>query len=232
MRGIDISNHKYSEGLHDLSEIMKSADFCICKATGGASFVDYSCDYYIQQLIKLGKPWGFYHFANDDYEGYSAEREADFFIENCRNYFGKGIPILDWETATVNASWVNRFVRRVHDKTGVWCWIYSWPRYFNDGGIEANCGRWIAYYPNVTSPGLDYTLPEVPNTDGTVCAWQYASDGRVEGFSGNLDINVFFGDAESWGKYARGDGGDTKPIDDPNIEVLENERYTVTISKK
>lgn len=231
LRGIDVSNHKYKEGLRDLAPLMKRAQFCICKATGGVSFVDSSCDYYVQQLRKLGKPWGFYHFANDDGRNSSAEEEARYFLDNCKNYFGEGIPILDWERDTVSVSWVNAFVRRVHDETGVWPWIYANPWCFNQGGVEKNCGRWIASYPNVTHPGLDYKLPGVPETDGTVCAWQYASDGRVDGFKGNLDLNAFYGDVEAWNAYARGERG-TSEDEGKEVDVLENERYTVTIKRK
>ena len=231
LRGIDISNHKRKEGLGDLKPLMKSAQFCICKATGGVSFVDSSCDYYVQQLRKMGKPWGFYHFANDDGRNSSAEKEAQYFVANCKNYFGEGIPILDWEREGVSASWANTFLRKVHELTGVWPWIYSWPWQINGANIEKNCGRWIAKYPNVKHPGLDYKLPEMPKTDGLVCAWQYASDGRVSGFNGNLDLNVFYGDAEAWTAYARGER-ETSEDKRKDVDVLENERYTITIERK
>lgn len=231
LRGIDVNNHKMREGLKDLKPLMKSAQFCICKATGGVSFVDSSCDYYVQQLREMGKPWGFYHFANDNGDRSTAEEEARFFVENCENYFGEGIPILDWEKDGVSTSWANAFLRKVHDLTDVWPWVYSWPWQINGAGIEENCGRWIANYPNVSHPGLDYKLPDMPETEGTVCAWQYASDGRVSGFSGNLDLNVFYGDVDAWNAYARGEL-ETSEDEGKEVDVLENERYTVTIQRK
>lgn len=231
LRGIDISNHKRREGLGDLKPLMKSAQFCICKATGGVSFVDSSCDYYVQQLRKIGKPWGFYHFAHDNGDRGTAEEEARFFVNNCANYFGEGIPILDWEQDGVTASWANEFLRTVHGLTGVWPWVYSWPWQINGSGIEENCGRWIANYPNVSHPGLDYKLPDMPETDGLVCAWQYASDGRVNGFSGDLDLNVFYGDEDAWKAYARGER-ETSEVEGKHVDVLENQRYTVTIERK
>ena len=33
--------------------------------------------------------------------------------------------------------------------------------------------------------------------------WQWTSSGRLDGYGGNLDCNVFYGDADSWRAYAR-----------------------------
>lgn len=216
--GIDISNHQ--EGI-DLPSLLPSLDFVICKATEGTTFVDPFCDTFVQQVKKAGKRWGFYHFGRkgDPYI------EADFFIKNCENYFNDGIPVLDWED-NQSVEWVNIFVKRVHDKTGIWPWIYANPWRFNQGGVEANCGRWIAQYPNVVSPALDYELPDIPDTDGLVCCWQYCSDGRLKGYNGNLDFDRFFGSEDAWDAYANA------KRDGNSILVIEDDKYKVTIEPK
>lgn len=224
LRGIDISNHQ--DGM-DLNAVLPNVDFVICKATEGTGFVDWCCDRWVQQCKTQGKPWGFYHFAGIN----GATEEAAYFINNTSNYFGEGIPVLDWE-GDQSVAWVNEFVGKVHEQTGIWPWIYGNPWRFNQGGVEPNCGRWIASYPDVLRPGLDYDPGEVPETDGLVCCWQYASDGQVPGFDGNLDINHFFGDEGAWRAYA----GVSLPStpDEPNriMEKLENERFRVTIEEK
>lgn len=222
LRGIDISNHQ--AGI-DLPALFPSVDFVICKATEGIGFVDKQCDSYVQKCIAAGKPFGYYHFAREN----SPFSEAQYFYENTMGYTRKGIPVLDWE-GEQDAVWVNRFVGRYHELTGVWPWIYANPWRFNQGGVEPNCGRWVAQYPNVVRPGLDYGLPEPPETEGLVCCWQYASDGRVPGYSGNLDVNRFFGDANAWNAYCG------KPVE--NVEntatesILENDRFMVVITEK
>ena len=90
MKGIDISN--WQSGIN-LSAIAKDIDFVIVKATEGIGFVDKSCDRFFQAAKDLGKPLGFYHFARTN----DARKEADFFYQNTKNYFGQAIPILDWE---------------------------------------------------------------------------------------------------------------------------------------
>lgn len=221
LRGIDISN--WQAGLK-ISNHLDQIGFCICKATEGVSFVDRYCDPWVQTLRAAGKPWGFYHFAGDG----SPLQEAVFFLENTRNYFGEGVPVLDWE-GSQDAEWVNAFVRHIHGETGVWPWIYANPWRFNHGGVEPNCMRWIASYPNVLHPPLDYDLPSIPETYGLVGAWQFCSDGQLEGYSGALDFNVFYGDEETWRRYASGDR-----ISDvePKTTVFENDEMRVEVSVK
>lgn len=223
LRGIDISN--WQAGL-DADSVFPNVDFVICKATEGVGFVDGYCDSWVQWCRAHGKPWGFYHFANSN----DPMKEAVHFIDNASNYFGEGVPVLDWEGGQ-SVDWVNEFVKIVHDQTGIWPWIYANPWRFNQGGVEQNCMRWIASYPDVLRPGLDYDPGEPPETDGLVGCWQYASDGQVPGYAGNLDVNRFFGSVGAWAAYAGvpSTGAENKPT---GQSVLENDRFRVTIQEK
>ena len=226
LRGIDISNW---QARLDADSVFPNVDFVICKATEGIAFVDGYCDSWVQWCRRNGKPWGFYHFANVN----SPAMEATHFINNTSNYFGEGVPVLDWE-GDQNVDWVNEFVKIVHDQTGIWPWIYANPWRFNQGGVEQNCMRWIASYPDVIRPGLDYDPGEVPETDGLVGCWQYASDGRVPGYAGNLDVNLFFGDEAAWAAYAGLVHNEPEPsVPETGQEsVLENDEFRVTIQEK
>lgn len=195
---IDISNHQGRAGLTDLSPLLPQVDAVIVKATQGTNFVDGYCDRYIQQLIAVGKPWGFYHFAGNG----SPAQEAHWFYKNCSNYFGHGIPILDWE-GEQSVDWVNQFVNQIYGDTAIWPWIYGNPWRFNQGGVEPNCMRWLAAYPNIQHPTFTQAETwEPPSTNGVVGAWQFCSDGRLNGWNGNLDCNLFYGDETAWDKYA------------------------------
>ena len=209
MTFIDISNHQ--KGIN-LASVLAHTGGVIVKATEGTGFVDAYCDGFVQVAKAKGKPWGFYHFAGKA----SGREEAAYFLNHTSNYFGLGIPVLDWEgssdgTFQQPVSWVNDFVRTIHDQTGVWPWIYGNPWRFNEGGVEANCGRWVAGYPlnNNTNPeyGLDTPIPY--DVDGLICAWQFTSSGRLSGYAGNLDCNVFYGDTSAWEAYAKASA--TKP---------------------
>ena len=237
---IDISNW---QGELDPDSVFPNVDAVICKATEGISFVDRFCDGFVQAAKRMDKPFGFYHFAGNN----DATTEADHFISNCEGYFNDGIPVLDWE-GDQDVDWVNEFVNHVHDVKGIWCWIYANPWRFNQGGVEGNCMRWVASYPNVSHPTFsDASDWEAPEADGLVGAWQFCSDGRIDGYDGNLDCNLYYGDVDSWNKYAgkyveeSSEEPAQEPVEEPVEEpseggseevVLENEQYRVTIDKK
>lgn len=208
LKGIDISN--WQAGIN-LSAVAGQVDFVIVKATEGVGFVDKQCDKFFQEAKRLGKKLGFYHFARTN----DAVAEADFFYKNTKNYFGQAIPILDWEVDD-SVAWVNRFVNRIHDLTGVWCWVYANPWRFNQGTVELNCGRWIAGYPYAITDiayGIKNPLPtSYRPKNGIVCAWQFTSSCRLSGYNGTLDANVFYGDAAAWDAYC-GAANSTQPSD-------------------
>ena len=127
LKGIDVSSW---DG--DIQVQNMPVDFVIAKATEGMGYVNPYCDPVIKRCISSGKLWGFYHYARNN----DAVAEADYLIENTLNYFNHGIPVLDWEEDQ-SVEWVNRFVRRVHERTGIWCWVYANPWRFNQGGGRA-----------------------------------------------------------------------------------------------
>lgn len=219
---IDISSW---QGDIDLSPL--PIDAVIVKATEGVSYVNPYCDKKVQQAIKLGLHFGFYHYAKSN----EPEKEAQFLLDKTVGYRGIGIPVLDWEE-NQSVEWVNRFVRYYHEKTGVWPWIYANPWRFQQGGVESNCGRWVAKYPNVIHPSFDYKPSPIPDADGLVCAWQYASDGRISGYNGNLDLNKFYGDKDAWQKYAKAGYVGSVDIPSGDVDVLENDNYRITVERK
>lgn len=206
LKGIDISN--WQAGIN-LAAVAPNVDFVIVKATEGIGFVDKQCDKFFQEAKRLGKKLGFYHFARTN----NAVAEADFFYQNTRDYFGQAIPILDWEVDD-SVAWVNEFVNRIHELSGVWCWVYANPWRFNQGTVNLNCGRWIAGYPYAITDvayGIKNPMPSsYKPKNGIICAWQFTSSCRITGYNGTLDANVFYGDAAAWDAYC-GKAASTSP---------------------
>lgn len=221
---IDISSYQASL---NLAAVSKSVQGVIIKATQGTGYVNPYCDRHYQQASKCGLLRGFYHFAGTD----KPEAEAEYFWNNCRNYFRDGIPVLDWEE-NQSVDWVNRFVRHLKDISGIWCWIYANPWRFNQGGVEKNCARWIASYPAVSHPTFAQAAHwNCPKADGNVVAWQFCSDGRLNGYNGDLDCSLYYGDKESWLKYAGTDGSGSTCNSDDKPVTLSGNGYKVTIER-
>ena len=196
MQGIDISGHQ--SGI-DLSKVQ--CDFVIIKATQGTGYVSESCDSQVQQAISLGKLWGFYHYVG----GGDANSEAEFFVSNTTNYFGHGIPCIDWEEFQ-NSAWgdldyLRTLVKRVIELTGIKPLIYSSESGFPwDVASSFDCGTWVAQYADDSQTGYQDT----PWNEGAYeCAIrQYSSHGRLSGWDGDLDLDKAYMDADAWSKYA------------------------------
>ena len=214
MNGIDIS--MWQNGI-DLSAV--KADFVIVKATEGIGYVDKTCDKFFQKALSLGKKIGFYHFARPT-KNNDPVREADFFYENCKGYFGKAIPILDWEAENKqNVAYAKAWLDRVYQRSGVKPVIYMSESVVNayDWSSVANAdyGLWVAKYRD-NNPDYNYNMSNAGSRPRVkwwkfYCMWQWTSTGRLNGYSGNLDCNVFYGDGTTWDKYA-GKSGTTQPV--------------------
>jgi GH25 family lysozyme M1 (1,4-beta-N-acetylmuramidase) len=207
--GIDISNH---QGSMDLAKVLKQTktDFVICKSTEGLKFVDKFCDKFMVIAQNAGKQVGFYHFARPEWN--SAKAEAEFFLRQTKGYFGKGIPVLDWESSgKSNVKWAKEWLDYIYDKTGVKPVIYMSESVVNAYNWKAvadtGYGLWVARY-------RDYNIDR--NYDMSTCGkkpvvkwwsfymmWQWTSVGRLDGYSGNLDCDVFYGDSKSWDAYVK-----------------------------
>lgn len=202
LNGIDVSN--WQNGIN-LAAV--PADFVICKATQGTSYVSPDCARQVEQAASAGKKIGTYHYIS----GSGAVAEADFYLDNIKNWIGKYMLCLDWES-NQNSQWGNesylkQVAQRIIERTGIPPMIYvqqSRMSAVEPIAKELNCGLWIAQYANNNSTGYQDT----PWNEGSYsCAIrQYSSHGRLSGYSGDLDLNKFYGDATAWDAYCNPDG--------------------------
>lgn len=200
LHGIDISH--WQSGL----DVARSgAQFAIMKATEGTGYVDDHCDAFYQQAKAAGVLRGVYHF----YRG-NPTAEADFFVKNIGGYVGDALLALDFEDTAYSrdVAGAKAFLDRVTAKTGVKPVIYM-NRSFLTGAdwgpvVAADYGLWLARYSSETgsiAPWPALTL------------WQYTSSGHVNGYSGNVDLDYFYGDASTWAAYAGGSSVAPTPPD-------------------
>lgn len=223
LKGVDISNHQ--RGL-DISKI--DCDFVIVKATEGKSYVDPSCDTFFQQALQLGKKLGVYHFANNPSN--SSEQEANWFIENTKGYIGKAIPVLDWESKdTSNIAWALDWLQRVETAYGCKPMIYMSEsvvnRYDWTSVVNGNYGLWVAKYRD-NNPDYNYDMSNAGSKPSVkywpfYALWQWTSTGRLNGWSGNLDLDEFYGDTSTWDAYVGNSDGTNIPTPEPEPEPVK-----------
>ncbi|WP_278843881.1 GH25 family lysozyme [Limosilactobacillus vaginalis] len=196
----------------------------IVKATQGTGYVNPRCNHQWDLAGQLGKLRGLYHYAG----GGNPESEAQYFINNIKNYVGQGILILDWESyqnfAWGNTNWARRFVDEVHRLTGVWCVIYVQESALWQVANCANtCGAWVAKYASMN--WNSWTLPNMNVSSGVfkfLTGWQYTG--------GDMDRSIFYLDEAGWKKLANPTGGEVKVESKPAPAPVNNSPETWTDS--
>lgn len=218
MFGIDISN--FQRGL-DINGT--GAAFAIMKATDGTRFVDKTCDSFVQQCKRSGILWGFYHFANGLHKS-SMRAQADYFVNNCKNYFGEGIPCLDWEDSDekyggavvkYGPGAAKEWLDRVYELTGVRPMIYmsaSVAQSYDWSAVAKDYGLWGAGYPY----GSTYEHPGTSKYHwgawGSPAIHQYSS-------SNGLDKNIAYMDADGWLRFVTAKHVDPQPAKKSDDEI-------------
>ena len=114
------------------------------------------------------------------------------------NAAGEEVPL----TNKMLAQFAKTFCGAISDAgftPGVYANLNWWNNYLTDSSFN-NWSRWVAQYPVATgSISCDYA--------GEYDMWQCMSDGSVDGISGNVDINFWYGDVPAGGGlYSDGNG--------------------------
>lgn len=213
IKGIDVSS--WQTGMDIATVCLKNGlEFAICKATEGTYLVDGMCDRFISELIRTKRLWGFYHFARNT----DPVKEAEFFYRNTKNYFGHGIPVLDIEDSSIPdwSAYAKKWADYIHTVSGVWPMIYTnagscWR--FSDNDVFKNCALWVAGYPYPYKYWSDAVLKEFDYSIypwATATAWQFTGTGDIYGYTGNVDLDYAWLDADSWMRIAT--GGKSEPV--------------------
>ena len=220
---IDISSWQAGINIATLFEC-NPLDGIIVKATEGQAYVNPYCDPWIQQAIKLDKPWGFYHFL----KGGNGIKEAEYFVKHCENYFGDGLPCVDYEADAQHygAKYVYDFCITVYQLTGAMCLIYT-----NRAGLAQD----VEGFRPLAQAGYQLWLADPSAQTGTnfdsqkkifgsyapfdhVTVHQFSWEGKLNGWQGKLDLDIFNGGREDWDFMI---AGVEKPHTDPEDDYRQ-----------
>jgi lysozyme len=193
--GIDVSKW---QGDIVWSVVAQQVKFALFKATEGKGYTDPKFARNQQETRRSGLLVGYYHFSRPDLN--SALAEADYFLSVVKPSSGE-ILALDYE-ANWNGDvvgWCKTFLDRVSQQLSGYKPLIYLNRSLANGHdwssvINANYGLWIASYD-----GNPTSVPKTPWP--TTAMKQYSSSGSVPGIIGNVDMNTFFGNEETYKKY-------------------------------
>lgn len=76
---------------------------------------------------------------------------------------------------------------------------------------NADYGLWVANYGSDAQQGYSQPNPPASPYWKSTVMYQYTSNGRLTGWSGRLDLNVFYGDKKTWDAYAGIKSSDSSP---------------------
>lgn len=209
LRVVDVASHQKGIVTGSID-----CDAVICKATEGTGYVNPYCDEHYQSAKAAGKLLGVYHYAS----GGNPEAEAEFFINNVQGYLHEAILVLDWESgdnaAWGDSGWVARFCAHIVALTGINPMIYVQRSAASQCVGLGDYGIWLAEYPDYAPRGWDAYYP--PNYSGDYAMHQFTSSGAISGWSGPLDLSLFFGDENAWRAYA---GATGQSVPTPQVQA-------------
>mgnify|MGYP004463534321 CR=1 FL=1 len=224
IRGIDVSSNQPA----DICSLV-DYDFAIVKATGNPP--GYAWNYknpYMEEQVgdaldKTGCA-GLYHFTF----GRAAKEEADFFCDSVADYVGRVMLVIDYEgQATDNGrEWLREFAQRIIYRTGVKPVVYASSSVIRDQDLEAlaeeeDLSLWSANYWRGYDTVYGYDTSGMKQDIPSSALWQFTSQGVLDGYDGFLDLDLFYGDADTWQKYCV---SDKEEPEEPKEEDMTNDQ--------
>lgn len=196
--GVDIS--KWQAGI-DLAAV--NPDFVIVKVTQDAGAYATTNPNHVEQIeaaLALGRPTGVYHYVGggDNGNADDALAEANRFLDAVRatGHAGDVFYAIDWESiensAWGNLAYLSIIVGKVQSATGKPVLLYASSGSFPwQVAQDYGCVPWVAQYADEEPTGWD-TAPWSDGSWGTEGRMhQYTGTGRVPGYGGDLDLDVW-----------------------------------------
>ena len=227
MNGIDVSNWQSGININAMN-----VDFVIVKATEGSGYISPSFTRQANDTLNSGKKLGLYHYMS---YMTPAKQQAEHFVDTVKPYLNKAVLVLDFESTAVNkgVSFALEFLQAVENLTGVKPMIYmsqsvasshDWTSVINN-----DYALWVARYPlgnTVTGFRNDLSYGNLGCWD-SAAIFQYTSHGILSGYSGYLDLDIFYGNESQWDMYAEGNGNVNAPDTGDSDSTVQTTVYIV-----
>ncbi len=233
--GVDVSHHQPPHEIDWDAFAREGVKFAFVRATYGVTPDDTFLEH-VGNARRAGILAGAYHFLRFK-QSQPADAQADAFLEALEPLMPHVTPmlppVLDLEdnrfddqivTAADRRAFVgmaNTWLQAVERRLTRLAAIYTRASFF-DGTLDKPAGfgvrpLWVAHYTTRPSPNL-------PEAWTRYHFWQFAESGRLDGYTGNLDLNRFDGAENELGALTTldtvDDGGRTDTEGETRMEPL------------
>lgn len=194
LRGIDVSEH---QGRINWNSVKDSIDYAILRCGYGDDVIsqdDAQFKRNADECTRLGIPFGVYIYSYA-MSIEQAKSEADHVLRLIKDYKLDYPVYYDLEDSGTTGQCSNGLIASmaeafadIIEANGYWCGMYANTSWWNNKLTDSRFDRWVrwvAQYASNCTYGGSYDM------------WQYASDGRINGVNGNVDVNYCYVDYPS-----------------------------------
>lgn len=191
-RGIDVS--KWQGNINWKKVSLSGIDFAMIRSSFGSEHTDEKLKANVEGCEKYGISYGFYHYTYASTVA-EARREAKYFLKTIKNYKPEYPVVLDIEEEHFKkmsrkqvTDIIVAFMTEL-EKAGYYASVYSYANFFRDC---VNMSKMSKYDIWIASWGDEEKLNSV--YDGHYGMWQYSASGKVNGISGDVDLDYAYKD--------------------------------------
>ena len=200
-------------------DALKSEVALVIARAGCGSDPDAKFDEYAQAMQKHGIPFGVYCYSYAGTEA-KARDEAQKMVARAGRY-NPLFYVMDAEESKITNAAIKAFADelRIQGAERIGCYVAH--NHYKDYGYDSIQKLW------------DFTwIPRYGSNNGTIAGstkpayicdlWQYASTGKVNGISGNVDMNVITGDGKSFDWFlGKGSASETTKMEPASEQSAE-----------
>ena len=224
LKGIDVSKW---QGDINWSSVAKNTDFAIIRSSYGTGYKDEKFEYNRDKARQENILRGFYHYSYPNHN--TPEAEADWFLSVVTPLQDGESLYLDFEENYPDpVGWSKRFLDRIREALGgylplIYINYYTAKTYDWSPVADAGYGLWLAKWDYDPDGTFDVPYWSV------VAMRQYSNNETINGISGRVDGNVFYGGVEQFLAY--GVRKDDQPCENLKV-VIEELNLNITLCKE
>lgn len=191
LKGIDVSEH---QGKINWDSVKPQIDYAILRVAFGDNITSQDDSQFIRnanECTRLGIPFGVYLYSYAMSTS-QAKSEAEHVLRLIKGYKLDYPVYFDLEDANTTGKCSNSAIGdmaetfcNIIESNGYWVGIYASTSWWNGKLTDSRFSKWVKWVAQYASK-CQY--------QGNYDMWQYCSDGRINGISGNVDCNYCYVD--------------------------------------